>query len=233
MSSGGCCNTPTIRAFACSTWPTFTARTPTSPAHCRGKPRDSFTLVTKIWYHPDGLPEPERPDADVFVRRFLKELDTDYIDLVQLHCMMKSDWPRTMRKQMDILDELKHKGVIRAHGASIHSSEAMEAAAGEPWVDVIHARVNIYQRQTDGPMEKVVPILKKVHAAGKGVLAIKLNGEGTLDAQQRAKNLRFVMGLDCVDALIVGFEKTRHIDQFKAGVKEMLTVPSPSGRGQG
>ena len=187
----------------------------------RGKPRDSFTLVTKIWQHASSLPEPERPDAEICVRRFLKELDTEYVDLVQLHCMSSGAWPREMRRQMDLLAELKQKGVIRAHGVSIHSLEAMKAAVVEPWVDVIHARVNIYEHRTDGPMEKVVPLLQKAHAAGKGVIAMKLAGEGAFDARQRKTNLRFVVGLDCVDALIVGFEKPEHIDEFKANVTEM------------
>ena len=89
---------------------------------------------------------------------------------------------------------------------------------------MIHARVNMYQRYTDGPMEKVVPILQRAHAAGKGVIAMKVNGEGTFDARQRAANLRFVMGLDCVDAMVIGFEKTEHIDQFQAGMRECLAA---------
>jgi aryl-alcohol dehydrogenase-like predicted oxidoreductase len=190
----------------------------------RGKPRDSYTLVSKVWFHPGGLPERERPDADVCVHRFLKELNTDYIDLVQLHCQMSGNWTRQMRRQMDLLADLKRRGDIRAHGASIHSIEAMEGAAREPWVDVIHARVNIYGHATDGPMEKVVPVLKKVHAAGKGVIAMKLNGEGTFDDRQRETNLRFVMGLDCVDTMVVGFEKSQQIDQFKTGVEKILAA---------
>lgn len=190
----------------------------------RGKPRDSYTLVSKIWFRPGALPEAERPDADVCVRRFLRELNTDYIDLVQIHCTTSSKWPQEMRKQMDLLADLKRKGLIRAHGVSIHSLDAMEAAAGEPWVDVVHARVNIYQRRTDGPIEKIVPILKRIHAAGKGVIAMKLSGEGTFDAQQRETNLRYVMGLDCVSAMIVGFEKPEEIDQFKNNMTRILAA---------
>lgn len=185
----------------------------------KGKPRESYFLTTKIWFRTGGLPEPERPDADVYVRRFLKELNTDYIDLVYLHCQTSGKWPQEMRKQMDLLADMKRKGLIRGHGASIHSIEAMEAAAVEPWVDAINARVNQYRQRTDGPMEKVVPILKRIHAAGKGVIAMKLNGEGTLDARQRETTFRFVSGLDCVDAMIVGFEKTAEIDEFTAAVR--------------
>ncbi len=62
-----------------------------------------------------GLPEPERPDADVNVKRFLKELQMDYIDLV-VHVFSKSarayyDLERLWRdaKKLDVDRLLKTK----------------------------------------------------------------------------------------------------------------------------
>ena len=114
--------------------------------------------------------------------------------------------------------------MIRAHGVSIHSLAALERVVDEPWVDVVHARVNPYAARTDGPMEKVVPILQRIHAAGKGIIGMKLVGEGTFDAEKREKTLKYVMGLGCVDAMVVGFEKIEHIDEFKGGVQRALVV---------
>jgi aryl-alcohol dehydrogenase-like predicted oxidoreductase len=54
-------------------------------------PRDNFTIISKIWWRPGGIPEKERPDSDVVVERFLKELNTDHIDLVLLHCVESGD----------------------------------------------------------------------------------------------------------------------------------------------
>ena len=190
----------------------------------KGKPRDDITLVTKIWTRGGGIPEPERPLADVLVKRFLKELQADYIDVLQIHCMDAADWNKTERPQMDAMAKLKQQGLIRAHGVSIHSLQAMEAAVKEPWVDVIHARVNPFGLRTDGPMEKVVPLLKKAHAAGKGIIGMKLVGEGKLDPQQRKEALKFAMDLGCIDAMTVGFEKPRHVDEFVANVRERLLI---------
>jgi len=189
-----------------------------------GKPRESYTLVSKIWFHPRGLPEKERPDADVVVKRFLKELKTDYIDLVQIHCMSKRDWPRQMRKQMDLMEGLKEKGLIRAHGVSCHSIAALEAAAEEPWVDVVHARINPYATKMDGPPEKVVPALRKIHNAGKGIIGMKLIGEGTFgnNPEKRARSVRFVVGLGFVNTMIVGFERPKEIDEFVTRVRKAL-----------
>lgn len=192
----------------------------------KDKPRESYTIGTKIWFHPGGIPEEERPDADVVVKRFLKELNTDYIDLVQIHCMMWGDWPKRFRKQMDLLAGLKEQGLIKAHGISCHALSAIETAADEPWVDVIHARINPFGTKMDGPPEKVVPLLNKVHAAGKGVIGMKLIGEGALgdDPQKREESVRFVTNLDCVDVMIVGFEETKEVDEFKRRVGDTLTA---------
>ncbi len=189
-----------------------------------GKPRDSYTLVSKYWWREKGLPEPERPDADVAVKRYLKELKTDYIDLVQMHCMMEPDWPKKMRKQMDILADLKRKGLIRAHGVSCHSVEALEAAAAEPWVDVVHARINPFGKRMDGPPDKVVPAIKKIHAAGKGVIAIKVIGCGTYrgDPEKVREAIRFVAGLECVDAMVIGFMSPAEVSNFNARLKKAL-----------
>jgi aryl-alcohol dehydrogenase-like predicted oxidoreductase len=189
----------------------------------KGLPRDRFGIVSKIWFRPGGIPDAERPDADIVVQRFLKEIGTDYLDLVLLHCVESGSWPTELRKQMDILAGLKQKGLIRAHGVSCHSIEALEAAANEPWVDSVHTRINPYGMSMDGPVDKVVPVLKKLHAAGKGVVGMKIIGEGRLrnDEEKRDASARFVLGLGCVDVLNIGFEKAEEIDDFAARVRKV------------
>lgn len=187
----------------------------------RGIPRDRFGIVSKIWFRPGGIPDKERPDADLVVQRFLKEIGTDYLDLVLLHCVESATWPTELRRQMDLLEKLKQKGTIRAHGVSCHSVEALEAAANEPWVDSVHTRINPYGMSMDGPVDKVVPVLKKLHTAGKGVVGMKIIGEGRLrnDEEKRNASARFVLGLGCVDVLNIGFEKVEEIDDFAARVR--------------
>jgi aryl-alcohol dehydrogenase-like predicted oxidoreductase len=189
----------------------------------KGVPRDSIGIISKIWFRRGGIPDPERPDADVVVQRFLKEIGTDYLDLVLLHCVESGTWPEELRKQMDILAQLKQKGMIRAHGVSCHSIPALEAAAAEPWVDSVHTRINPYGMSMDGPPEKVVPVLKKLHDAGKGVVGMKIIGEGRLrhDDEKRDETARWVLGLGYVDVLNVGFEKVEEIDDFAARVRKV------------
>jgi aryl-alcohol dehydrogenase-like predicted oxidoreductase len=184
--------------------------------------RKDYVISTKIWWRRGGIPDKERPDSDVVVQRFLKELNTDYIDIILLHCVDTAKWPEELSKQMEMLDGLKKKGIIRAHGVSCHSFEALEAAANEPWVDSIHVRINAYGEKMDAPVEKVVPVLKKIHDAGKGVIGMKLVGEGSFrnSDEKRDGSIRYVLGLGCVNAMVVGFEKVEEIDDFAARVRK-------------
>jgi aryl-alcohol dehydrogenase-like predicted oxidoreductase len=186
-------------------------------------PRSNYAIVSKIWFRPGGIPEPERPDADVVVARFLKELGTDYIDLVLLHCVESGNWPRELSKQMEIMATLKQKGVIRAHGVSCHSIAALEAAAAEPWVDSVHARINPYGMSMDGSPELVLPVLNKLRANGKGIVGMKLIGEGKLrnDEQKRDESLRFALTTGRVDVLNIGFEKLEEIDDVATRVRKV------------
>jgi len=190
------------------------------------KDRNEYTLTSKIWVRGGGIPEPERPDADVVVERFRKELKTDYIDLVQIHCMVDENWTETQKKQMDILENLKAKGIIRAHGVSVHSLDAMKDAVKSPWVDVLHARINPYGMAMDKPdPEEVVEVIQQLHKAGKGVIGMKLVGDGKLrdDSKKINDSLRFVLGLGCVDVMIVGFEEIAQIDNYFDRMEKTLT----------
>jgi hypothetical protein len=75
----------------------------------------------------------------------------------------------------------------------------------------------------DGPPETVVPLLKKLHAAGKGVVGMKLIGEGRLrnDDARRDESVKFALNLGCVDVLNVGFEKIEEVDDFAARVRKV------------
>lgn len=194
----------------------------------KDKPRDSYVLVSKVWLHEKGgLPKDEpRADANVVVDRFLKETGQDHIDLVQLHCMTDGEWNKKLAKQMELLEACKAAGKIRAHGVSCHSLAALETAAAEPWVDVVHTRINPFGAKMDGPADQVVPVIKKIHAAGKGVIGMKLIGEGTYgnDPAKIDEALKFVLGLGCVDALIVGFENTQQIADYKARIRKTLVA---------
>jgi aryl-alcohol dehydrogenase-like predicted oxidoreductase len=191
----------------------------------KGMNREEIVLTSKIWTREGGIPEPERPDANIVVDRFRKELNTDYIDLVQLHCMVDAEWTDHERRQMDILEELKVKGIIRAHGTSVHTLEAMIAGLKDPWVDVLHARINPFGIAMDRPdPAEVVEEIHQMHSSGRGVIGMKLVGDGQLrdESGKIDQALRFVLGLGSVDMIIVGFESEEQIDNYLGRMETAL-----------
>ena len=176
-------------------------------------PRKDYVLFTKVWFMQGAIPETERPGAETVVARFLKELQTDYIDGVQLHCVMPGNWNTELSDYMTSLDKLKQKGVIRSHGISCHSLAALETAANEPWVDTIHVRINAYGPKMDDTVEKVEPVVKQLHQKGKGVIAMKIIGEGEFSNsdEQRNNSFRYVLRLGAIDILNIGMDKTSDI----------------------
>ncbi len=198
---------------------------PFTAAALKGIPRETYTLSSKIWVSQGGIPEPDRPDADVVVDRFRKELNTDYLDLVQIHCMTDPQWTDKQKKQMDILENLKAKKIIRAHGVSVHSLEAMEACVESYWVDVVHVRVNPFGEAMDKKDPAlVIPVIEKLHKAGKGIIGMKLIGNGKFrnDSDKIDESLKYVLGLGTVDMIIVGFELPEQIDNYIGRVKNAL-----------
>jgi aryl-alcohol dehydrogenase-like predicted oxidoreductase len=193
----------------------------------KGIPRENYTLGTKMWVLPGGVPENEKGNAAVLIDRFRKEFRSDYIDLVQLHCMTSGKWTSEQKKFMDDLEDLKAKKVIRGHGVSVHSFEALEAAAENPWVDVIHVRINPFGEAMDKKdASLIVPVIEKFHKAGKGVIGMKLVGGGKFnnDSEKIDESLKYVLNLGTVDLLIIGFEKAEQIDDYVNRIRKIRVV---------
>jgi aryl-alcohol dehydrogenase-like predicted oxidoreductase len=213
-----------IRFFDCAD--SYGTHTYTASA-LKSFPRESYTLGSKIWVSQGGIPEPERPGADIVVDRFRKELNTDYIDLIQIHCMTNAGWTDKEKKQMDILENLKAKKIIRAHGVSVHSLEAMEACIGNPWVDIVHVRINPFGEAMDNSdPSQVTPVIEKLHKEGKGIIGMKLIGAGKFKNEPGKidESLKYVLGLGSVNTIIVGFEKPEQIDDYIARMQNAVKL---------
>jgi aryl-alcohol dehydrogenase-like predicted oxidoreductase len=161
-------------------------------------PRDKVTVLTKSWARD---PASMRADLD----RLRKELGTDYIDVFLMHCLTEGDWTERYKAVMDVLSEAKQKGIIRAHGCSCHSIEALRAAAASPWVEVDLARINPIGSHTDADPATVISVLKQMKSSGKAVIGMKILGQGDMrDRPDEA--LRYALSLGVLDAFTIGAE---------------------------
>ncbi|MCI0332722.1 MAG: aldo/keto reductase [Planctomycetes bacterium] len=181
--------------------------------------RDKLAILTKLWWRYDGpedqtsMPE-RRQMARTALERFRHELDTDYVDIVLLHCLMRPDWDEHMKPYMEVLSEAKVKGQIRALGCSCHDFGAMQTAAVAPWVDVILGRINVKGGKDvmmDGSREEVEGALRTAKQNGKAIIGMKIFGEGRL-ADQREASIQYAQQLGLLDAMTIGFHTPDQID---------------------
>jgi len=156
--------------------------------------------------------------AKVDIDRFREELGVDYIDSLLMHCMTKGGWPTDMRPVMDVLNDAKAKGKVKAVGTSCHGMDPLKSASTCDWIDIDLARINpVGGREgvMDGRPDDVVPCLRAMHEKGKGVLGMKILGEGKFKTREKQReSLKFVLGLGCVDAFCIGFESPKQIDEI-------------------
>jgi aryl-alcohol dehydrogenase-like predicted oxidoreductase len=170
--------------------------------------REKVTVLTKTWARD---PAEARADLD----RFRKELGTDYLDICLMHCLTEGDWTERYRGVMDVFSEAKEKGVIRAHGCSCHSIEALRAAAKSPWVEVDLVRINPIGSHMDADPDTVVSVLRQMKAAGKGIVGMKILGQGDLRNRQD-EALKYALSLGVLDAFTIGAEsKTEQEDLIR------------------
>jgi aryl-alcohol dehydrogenase-like predicted oxidoreductase len=161
-------------------------------------PRDKVTVLTKTFSRD---PKEARADID----RFRRELGTDYLDICLMHCVTEADWTDRYRGVMDVLSEAKQKGIIRTHGSSCHTIEALRAAAKSPWVEIDLARINPVGAIMDADPATVVGVLKEMKAAGKAVVGMKILGQGALRNRQD-EAIKFALSLGVLDAFTIGAE---------------------------
>ena len=180
-------------------------------------PREKVAVLSKT--HASTAAE-MKADID----RFRRELGTDYIDILLLHCMMDDNWPERKKGAMEYISELQEKGIVKTKGVSCHTLGALKTAAKSPWVEVDLARINPAGVAMDADPATVLGVLKEMKAAGKGIIGMKILGAGRL--RNRADEcLQFALAQNVVDCFTIGSES---VQEFKQLTEK---IPAASVRG--
>lgn len=180
-------------------------------------PREKVVILSKT--HASTATE-MKADID----RFRREIGTDYIDILLLHCMMDGNWPDRKKGAMEYISELQEKGIVRTKGVSCHTMAALKTAAATPWVEVDLARLNPAGVAMDAAPGEVIPVLKQMKAAGKGIIGMKIFGAGKLRGKPD-ECLQFALAQDVLDCFTIGSESSAEMLDI---VKRM---PAASVRG--
>jgi 1-deoxyxylulose-5-phosphate synthase len=173
-------------------------------------PREKVVLLSKT--HASSEAE-MKADLD----RFRKELGTDYIDIMLLHCMMSDDWPKEREGAMNVLTEAREKGIIRAHGVSCHTLGALKSAATSPWVQIDLARINPYGAEMDSKVPVVVDVLRQMKQSGKVIMGMKIFGAGQL-TNHLDECLRYALDQDYMSCFTIGVESLSQLKDLAVRV---------------
>jgi predicted aldo/keto reductase-like oxidoreductase len=182
----------------------------------KGLPREKLFLQSKI----GGQPE----DILSAIDRHRKVFNTDYVDSMLIHCMTKEGWTDPWKRIMDGFDEARSRKWISAKGVSCHSLPALRAATASAWTEVHLVRINPQAKYIDGmeeswdkPGTDINPVLaevQKMHAAGRGVIGMKIIGNGDFtNPTDRERSIRFAMSCPEINAITIGFKSTQEIDE--------------------
>ncbi len=170
-------------------------------------------------------------NLEAFVDRNLKNLDTDCLDLVQLHCPPTDAFYRP--SVFEAMDTLKAKGKIRHYGVSVEKVEEAIKAIEFDGVATVQIIFNIFRQRPadlffDLAAKKDVGILARVPLAS-GLLTGKMNRTSQFeDDDHRAFNregaafdkgetfagVDYNTGLDAVDALRALIPEEMSMAQF-------------------
>jgi predicted aldo/keto reductase-like oxidoreductase len=182
----------------------------------KGLPREKLFIQSKM----DGKPA----DVLAVIDQHRKTFDTDYIDSLLIHCMTRGQWTDEWKRVMDAFDQAKEKKWIRAKGVSCHTLPALRASVATDWTEVHLVRVNPQGSFTDAEADgwgasgnDIAPVMREIktmHAKGRGVIGMKICGNGTFtDPADREKSIRHAMACREIDAVVIGFKNRQEIDE--------------------
>jgi predicted aldo/keto reductase-like oxidoreductase len=182
----------------------------------KGLPRDSYRFMTKVTTR-DGVD----PQAKIDELRKLSGME--YFDVLLMHYQRSPTWPKDTMRWQDGISEAKVKKIVAGQGASVHGLPALRVFPGNKWLDVAMIRMNhkgvrmdaeVPDANVPGNVDEVVTHTKKVQSEGKGIISMKLVGEGAFTSREdRQRAMKFAFQTAGVDCVTVAYKNTAEIDE--------------------
>jgi aryl-alcohol dehydrogenase-like predicted oxidoreductase len=143
----------------------------------RERPGDAFHIATKAGRRLNPHVAEGYRDLRPFIERSLKNLETEAIDLLQLHCPPTAVY--ALPEVFGALDDLVREGKLRHYGVSVERIDEALAAIQYPNVQSVQIIYNLFRQR---PAEVFLPAAR---AAQVGVLARLPLSSGMLSGKFR------------------------------------------------
>ncbi|MDJ0843329.1 aldo/keto reductase [Crocosphaera sp.] len=183
--------------------------------------RKDVILATK-------LGEREGDDAKKTIERSLNRLQTDYIDLLQVHSIKSLEDVENIGKKGNVLEVLykyKEEGIVNHIGFSGHTSaEAMKKAAEMYDFDTMLIAMNHYYTKQKFEEQAVPAAAKK----GMGILAMKaVRPRENIDNLNPQDLISYALSLEHISSAVIGIDSLQILKDNIELVKN-FTPLSPS-----
>jgi aryl-alcohol dehydrogenase-like predicted oxidoreductase len=167
-------------------------------------PRDRVVICSKT------------ESRDKPIESILKELKTDYLDILLLHGYDSSETDAA-KEALRSWQERKASGKVRALGLSTHSAKVADFAGEWPEAEVLMLPINptgycLPDLSIEGGIQQMMAAAEKAFNVGKGIVAMKVMGCGTFADDPEAA-ISFVVRLPYVHSLCIGMRSLSAIDQ--------------------
>lgn len=166
--------------------------------------RENIIISSKCYAHnSDG--------AEQSLKKALKELDTDYIDIFSLHEQESEYTLKGHQEAMEYFIRAKEKGYIRSFGISTHAVAAVKASLKYKDIEVLHPIVNLRGLGIlDGNIDDMLKAVAEAARAGKGIFSMKPLGGGNMIKDSK-KCFEFVLSNDDLHSIAVGMQSAEEV----------------------
>jgi aryl-alcohol dehydrogenase-like predicted oxidoreductase len=152
--------------------------------------------------------------ASASITRSLRELKTDYIDVLLLHGIATPEDLASREGALDAYREAKEAGKVRAIGCSTHvyTGAVMDAVIDHPEIEVILATANKEGRLLEGgPLDRHLEYLQRAYELGKGISIMKVIVAGDIPEADMPEWIEWGFNLETAHAINLGITEYRHI----------------------
>ena len=178
--------------------------------------RKKVFLATKVH-------ERDVEGAKKTIEQSLKRLQTDYIDLYQIHSIKQLDDAKNLKEVVNVLKDYKRQGVIKHIGFTGHTSaEAMAYVASNYDLETMLIALN-HMKEGEKFEEKAVPAAKQKNM---GVIGMKvIRPRETVNHLDPVQLIKYALSLDELTAANVGIDSKEILETNLEIVRKFKPLP--------
>jgi aryl-alcohol dehydrogenase-like predicted oxidoreductase len=149
------------------------------------------------------------------IQRSLREMGTDYIDVLLLHGISSPEDLESREGALSAFLDAKSEGIVRVIGCSthIHTGPVMDAVIDHPEIRVILATANKEGRMLEGgPLDRHLEYLQRAYDLGKGLSIMKVIAAGNIPESELEDWIRWGFELEIAHGINLGMSNRSEID---------------------